>query len=243
MSLDEKNMPVDEPSDTGRIARESEIGEQQPIDVVYGVSDPSDPTASDAASGDEDYESMLALKNLEKSRAEKKRKKRIKIIAIVAVIAGLLAVVLGQQFLGPKEDEQEVVPETATVMRQDFENIISASGALKAGTTVVVTPEVDGIIESVLVTEGQKVKKGDLLFTIKNDTLDKAVRDARQELQNANEGVAKAQREVDSANAARDEAWDRYNDAWAEADAKHSEWAYLNDNYETLHAEWEERKA
>ena len=242
MSLDEKNMPVDELGDAGRVAKESEIGKQQPIDVVYGVSDPSALATSDATSDDEDYESLLALKNLEKSRADKKRKKRIKIIAVVAVAAGLIAVLLGQQFLGPKESEEEVAPETATVMRQDFENVISASGALKAGTTVVVTPEVDGTIESVLVTEGQKVNKNDLLFTIKNDTLDKAVHDARQDLQAANDGVAKAQREVESAAAARDEAWNRYNEQWAEADAKHNEWAYLTDNYDTMHAEWEALK-
>ena len=107
----------------------------------------------------------------------------------------------------------------------------------------MVTPEVDGTIASVLVTEGQKVNKGDLLFTIKNDSLDKAVREAEQTLQSANDSVAKAQREVNSASAARDDAWARYDKQWAEADAKHSEWAYLDANYESLHAEWEVKKA
>lgn len=223
-------------------AAEPSVGEQQPLDVVGGDPAPTEPAAGEATD-DEDFESMLALRNLEKSRAEKKRKKRITIIAIAAIAAGILAVILGQHFLGTGETEEEIVPETATVMRQDFENVISTSGALKAGTTVVVTPEVDGIIESVLVTEGQKVKKDDLLFTIKNDTLDKAVRDAQQDLQSANEGVAKAQREVGEAVAARDEAWDRYNEAWADADDKHDEWEYARDNYESDHADWEARKA
>ncbi len=46
-------------------------------------------------------------------------------------------------------------------------------------SSTVVTPEVDGIIQDVQVSEGTYVHKGDKLFLlIKNDELDKAVRGA-----------------------------------------------------------------
>ena len=231
MSLDETTQP------TGDLSEASEIpAAPQPLNVVSSTSALADVPMDDEA------ELQQALKNLEKSRAEKKRKKRIKLIVGAALACGVLAAVLGKALFAPPEVEEEYVPETAVVERRDFENVISSSGALKAGSTVVVTPEVDGIIESVSVKEGQTVKKGDLLFTIKNDTLDKAVRDAAQDVQTANQGVASAQRDVDNANKSRDDAWSKYYAEYNEAKAAHKEWDYAVKNYSKDHAEWEERE-
>lgn len=210
---------------------------QQPLDVLN-----SDSAFDSSSFDDEDIESQLALKNLEERRAKKKRSNRIKIILACALAAGVLAVILGRKFLKPEQPDEEYAPETATVERRDYQNIISASGALKAGSTVVVTPEVDGIIESVLVSEGQTVEKDELLFTIKNDSLDKAIRNAAQDVETANQGVASAQREVSNAQAERDDAWNKYYKEWGEADEAHSQWEYLTKNYDKLHAEWEQRK-
>ncbi|MDI9590732.1 MAG: biotin/lipoyl-binding protein [Acidobacteriota bacterium] len=199
-------------------------------------------TALAGTSADDDADGQLALRNLERRRAEKRRKKRIKIIVACALVVGLIAVVVGQRILAGMAPEEEHVPETAVVERTDFQNVISASGALKAGSTVIVTPEVDGIIEDVRVSEGQEVKEGDLLFTLKNDSLDKAVRDAGQEVQSAQQGLASAQDSVSSAEAARDDAWCRYNQAWSEADQAHKEWEYLSKNYDKLHTKWQNQK-
>ena len=199
-------------------------------------------TALAGTSADDDADGQLALRNLERRRAEKRRKKRIKIIVACALVGGLIAVVVGQRILAGMAPEEEHVPETAVVERTDFQNVISASGALKAGSTVIVTPEVDGIIEDVRVSEGQEVKEGDLLFTLKNDSLDKAVRDAGQEVQSAQQGLASAQDGVSSAEAARDDAWCRYNQAWSEADQAHKEWEYLSKRYDKLHKDWKGRK-
>ena len=227
MSLDETTQP------TGDLSEASEIpAAPQPLNVVSSTSALADVPMDDEA------ELQQALKNLEKSRAEKKRKKRIKLIVGAALACGVLAAVLGKALFAPPEVEEEYVPETAVVERRDFENVISSSGALKAGSTVVVTPEVDGIIESVSVKEGQTVKKGDLLFTIKNDTLDKAVRDAAQDVQTANQGVASAQRDVDNANKSRDDAWNKYYAEYNEAKAAHKEWDYAVKNYSKDHDRW-----
>lgn len=215
----------------------SEMTEPQPLEVLR-----PDAPSGDAALEDEEIEGQLALQNLKKRRAHKKRMRRIKIIVACLVVVGVIAVLFGRKLLAPDEQEEEYIPEMATVERRDFQNVISASGALKAGSTVVVTPEVDGIIESVLVSEGQSVEKDELLFTIKNDALDKAVRDAAQEVTSAEQAVASAQRGVSDAQKARDDAWDAYNKAWDAANAQHKEWANLSKNYDKLHAEWEQRK-
>lgn len=206
---------------------------QEALDVVSSSESLAAPV------DDDEVGAQLALKNLERRRAEKRRKKRIRIIAVAGAAAALVAVVLGWRALSSAGDEPEAQPQTAVVERMDFENVISGSGALKAGSTVMVTPEVDGIIQSVAVSEGQRVNTGDLLFTLKNDSLDKAVRDAAQEVQTAQQGVNSAQQAVGLANQARDDAWNRYYQQFAEADAKHMEWENLRNNYATLHAEWE----
>lgn len=188
---------------------------------------------------EDDPESLIAYQNLRKNRADKKRKRRIKIAAGCALAGGILAVVLGRTlFATPDDGDTDMAPQTAVVERTEFSNVISASGALKAGTTVMVIPEVDGVVEDIRVTEGQEVQKGDVLFKLKNDDLDKAVREAGQEVASAQQGVASAQREVDEAEAARTEAWAKYNEEWDEADLAHQEWEDLRDNYDSLHKKW-----
>lgn len=191
------------------------------------------------ASATDDPEALVAYQNLRKDRAAKKRKKRIRIGIIAALLGGILAIVLSRTlFASPDDEEMELAPQTTVVERTEFSNIISASGALKAGTTVMVTPEVDGIIEDIRVSEGQDVNKGDVLFKLRNDDLDKAIREAGQEVASAEQGVGSAQREVDEAVAARDEAWAKYQEEWDEADEAYQEWREIKDNYDELHKAW-----
>ena len=67
---------------------------------------------------------------------------------------------------------------TTFVDRGDFTEAVETSGAVKPVASVVVNPEVGGTIESVNVAEGDTVQEGDVLLTVKNDELDKAIRDA-----------------------------------------------------------------
>lgn len=212
---------------------ETTTPEAEPLDVL---------PSGDAAATD-DFEAQLAMKNLEKRRAEKKRKKRLTLAAIVAAIAAVIGLVLFLNSNKEDDPDDEYVPETAIVERRDFSNVITSSGSLRAGSTEVVTPEVDGIIESVMVTEGDTVSKGDVLLTIKNEELDKAIHEAEQGITEAQQGVSSAQSAVTQAVAARNEAWDRYNSAYAAANRAHNEWASLKKNYKSLHAAWKKRNA
>lgn len=82
---------------------------------------------------------------------------------------------------------------TTFVDRGDFTEAVETSGAVKPVTSVVVNPEVGGTIESVNVAEGDTVQEGDVLLTVKNDELDKAIRDAEMGVRNAKLGVSQAQ--------------------------------------------------
>ena len=237
---DTTQQPIDNEQvadETAKLApNDTQVSGEQSLKVVSSTSPLAQPELN------EDEEVQIALRNLERRRAEKKRKKRQKIIGAGIAAVLLVGGIVGSRMLAASQANQAVEPEVAVVERGDFEDAISGSGALKAGSTVAVTPEVDGIIENVLVTEGQKVNQGDLLFTLKNDSLDKAIRDAAQDVQSAQQGVNTAQANVDFAAAARDDAWNRYYNAYNEAAARHQEWEYLVNNYATEHAAWEQRK-
>ena len=75
----------------------------------------------------------------------------------------------------------------------------SASGNLQPVASVSATSEVDGIVGEVLVAEGDAVAEGQTLFTVVNDDLDKAVKQAAQGIEEAKNGVAQAQNAVNDA--------------------------------------------
>ena len=188
---------------------------------------------------DEEAETQLALQNFEKRRKTRRRKRNIKIFVGCMLAGGILFATLGRQLLQPPEEPDEGMGiETAVVERMDFQNIINASGALKAGSTTIVVPEVDGIIESVLVKEGDKVEKGDVLFTIKNEALDKAVREAAQGVTDAERGLGQAQTELGRAVTDRDQAWGDYYVAYAEYEQDYKEWSRARKTFSKDHAAW-----
>jgi multidrug efflux system membrane fusion protein len=66
----------------------------------------------------------------------------------------------------------------ATARRADIPVIIEALGTVTSGASVIVSPQVSGVITQVLYTEGQMVKKGDLLATIDPKPFEAAVAQA-----------------------------------------------------------------
>jgi multidrug efflux system membrane fusion protein len=66
----------------------------------------------------------------------------------------------------------------AAARRADIPVIIEALGTVTSGATVTVTPQVSGVITQVLYTEGQTVKKGQLLATIDPKPFEMAVAQA-----------------------------------------------------------------
>lgn len=154
---------------------------------------------------EEDAEGLAAFAALERVRREKKRKKRIRTLIICAVIAAAAAAfILPQLFVSQGTGTTGHV--TTSVYKGDLISSVTVSGSAQPVSSTVVTPEVDGIIQDVRVSEGDTVNAGDVLFILKNDSLDRAVTQAQQE-------AASAQRALDDANAAYDQAYRMYKKA------------------------------
>lgn len=139
---------------------------------------------------EEDEETRSAMESLLARR--KKRRRRNIIIGIVAactVVAVLVWTVTSKQSAdAPGEPSLQTTP----VMRGEFTDEVKASGNVQPMNSVVVTPEVDGIISEVFVSEGDYVEAGATLLTIRNDSLDKAVREADIQLQSAKTQLSSA---------------------------------------------------
>ena len=79
--------------------------------------------------------------------------------------------------------EKEVVKIKAVSLEtQKFEHFIEVTGTVEADEDVNVAPETAGIIEEVLVSEGQNVKKGQVLARINTDVLERSVDETQVQL-------------------------------------------------------------
>lgn len=193
-------------------------------------------------SAEEDEETRNAMASLLAHR--KKRRRRnivIGIVAACAVLGVLVWTVTSQQTASSPE---EPALQTTPVMRGEFKDEVKASGNVQPVSSVVVTPEVDGIISEVFVSEGDYVEAGTTLLTIRNDSLDKAVREADIQLRSAKTQLSSAKENyntaykayyadqtdlatvnsaadaVDSAQLALETAQSAYDDAVATADKR-----------------------
>lgn len=211
------------------------------LPVISGDSPSASPSLS-GENGEEDEETRNAMASLLAHR--KKRRRRnivIGIVAACAVLGVLVWTVTSQQ---AADSPEEPALQTTPVMRGEFKDEVKASGNVQPVSSVVVTPEVDGIISEVFVSEGDYVEEGSTLLTIRNDSLDKAVREADIQLRSARTQLSSAKENyttaynayyanqtdlatvnsaadaVDSAQLALETAQSAYNDAVATADKR-----------------------
>ncbi len=129
---------------------------------------------------------MRAFNDL-KAKRKKQRKRKI-VVGIVSAVAVLA--VAGGAFAWYSADQaakalENMAPQTAFVEQGTFVETVSASGNLQPVASVSATSEVDGIVGEVLVAEGDAVAEGQTLFTVVNDDLDKAVKQAAQGIEEA----------------------------------------------------------
>lgn len=175
---------------------------------------------------DDDDEAFQALHELEQRRAERRKKNIIK----GAIAAGAIALGIGGFFLfrnlSKPAEQAAAAYQTSVARRSEFTISVQGSGSLHPASEVVVTPEIAGIVDTVSVTEGQQVKEGDVLFTIRSTDVEKeittaeeGVTKAQKDLDKANEDVAKAEREKEEARQRHDNAQNAANDANARAQA------------------------
>ena len=215
-----------------------------PLDSLPVISGDS-PSASPSLPGEsaeEDEDTRDAMASLLAHRKKRRRRNIIVgIVAACAVVAVLVWTVTSQQSANaPEEPSLQTTP----VMRGKFTDEVKASGNVQPMNSVVVTPEVDGIISEVFVSEGDYVEEGTTLLAIRNDSLDKALREANIQLQSAKTQLSSAKENyataynayyadqtdlatvnsaadaVDSAQLALETAQSAYDDAVATADKR-----------------------
>lgn len=170
-----------------------------PLDSLPVISGDS-PTALPPLPGEsveEDEDTRDAMASLLAHRKKRRRRNIIVgVVAACAVVAVLVWTVTSQQ--GTNAPEQPSL-QTTPVMRGEFKDEVKASGNVQPMNSVVMTPEVDGIISKVFVSEGDYVEEGTTLLTIRNDSLDKAVREADIQLQSAKTQLSSAKENYNTA--------------------------------------------
>ena len=107
-------------------------------------------------------------------------------VAIATVVSGLTACGIDM----PKKTDTSF--ETMTVKKEDITVPVKFSAKLKGQTDVIITPQVSGQLVKIAVTEGQQVKKGQVLFVIDS-------RNAQLELEAAQANLQAAQAAENSA--------------------------------------------
>ena len=161
--------------------------------IMRGPADPADSGPGDDAETPLEGSDAEAYAALKAKRAERRRKKLIRrgIAAGVAAVVVLGGAIAFNALSRQPEEMMEAVTDIA--MQGDFETVVDAKGTLQPLASTVITPEVTGQIESVNVVAGQAVKEGDVLMTIKNPELDRAVAEADRALRQAKSDLAAAQ--------------------------------------------------
>lgn len=140
-----------------------------------------------------------AYAKLKAMRAERRRKKLIHRGIAAGVVAALVLGVFVFNLVKSNSTDTEVPVVTQAVYTGTVSTEVTGSGSIEPVSSNVVQPQIDGTIETVDVVAGQQVKAGDVLFTIKNDDLDRAVNEAARTVRSAKQKVNEAQKALDDA--------------------------------------------
>lgn len=145
---------------------------------AIGTSDlQSSTTSMDAAAA---LDAFAPVKSVADTKKMSKKKRRI-IIAVVLVVF----LVIIPMIVGALKPAEKAKAQTTTVEQGTFEKTVEGKGNLEPYASSLASPEITGIVDQVLVGEGNQVNEGDALYTIKNDDLDSAVAQAQTTLTTA----------------------------------------------------------
>ena len=182
------------PDDSDRMPQDA----TETLPIISAADTKQPQTSLDDSTDISDEEAYAKLKA---KRAERRRKKLIRrgiaagvvgAIALIAIVATLIINAQPQGASGPVTD---------MVTEGTFTTTVEAKGQLKPISSSVVSPSVDGTVDSINVQAGQSVNEGDVLMTIKNDELDRNVAEAQRAVAAAQEDLANAQKAFASAQA------------------------------------------
>ena len=182
------------PDDSDRMPQDA----TETLPIISAADTKQPQTSLDDSTDISDEEAYAKLKA---KRAERRRKKLIRrgiaagVVSAIALIAIVATLVINAQPQGASG------PVTDMVTEGTFTTTVEAKGQLKPISSSVVSPSVDGTVDSINVQAGQSVNEGDVLMTIKNDELDRNVAEAQRAVAAAQEDLANAQKAAASAQA------------------------------------------
>lgn len=142
-----------------------------------------------------------AYAKLKAKRAERRRIKLIRrgiaagVVAAIVLIAVVVTLAINARPAGNNGPVTDMVTEGTST------TTVEAKGQLKPISSSVVSPSVDGTVDSINVQAGQSVNEGDILMTIKNDELDRNVVEAQRAVAAAQEDLTNAQKAAAAAQA------------------------------------------
>ncbi len=167
------------------------------------------------------------------------KKKKIIRYSIIGVIVLVILLAVGKKTgcIG-KRETIEVAVEKA--VKRTIIETVSASGKIQPEVEVKISPDVSGEVVELLVKEGDKVKKGDLLAKIKPDIYESNYEQMQAALnsQKANEANAKARlAQVNAQYINAKSSFDRNESLWKQTVISQSEYDAAKSAYEVAKEE------
>jgi RND family efflux transporter MFP subunit len=129
-----------------------------------------------------------------------KRKKYVWVIVIVLIIGGYY------YYKSKQTNNNQVQYVTATAAKGTLTSSVSASGNVVVDQSTNIDPTITGTVSNLAVNVGDKIKKGQILFTIVNDQLGVSVAQANSSYVSAQGQILSAQVQLKSAKAQKESA-------------------------------------
>ncbi len=130
-----------------------------------------------------------------------KKKKNTKLKKIGVGIFILAVLILIGVLTGIIKTETALMVETEKVERRTITETVSASGKIQPEVEVKISPDVSGEIVALLVKEGDRVEKGDLLIKIKPDIYKSILERSKASLNTAKANLAKSKAQLTESEA------------------------------------------
>ena len=125
-----------------------------------------------------------------------KKKEHTKLKKIGVGIFILAVLLLVGTLTGIIKTETALMVETEKVERRTITETVSASGKIQPEVEVKISPDVSGEIVALLVKEGDRVEKGDLLIKIKPDIYKSILERSKASLNTAKANLAKSKAQL-----------------------------------------------
>ncbi|MEI6132789.1 MAG: efflux RND transporter periplasmic adaptor subunit [Bacillota bacterium] len=167
------------------------------------------------------------------------KKKKIIRYSIIGVVVLVIILAIGKKTgcIGKKETIEVAVEK---VTKRTIIETVSASGKIQPEVEVKISPDVSGEVVELLVKEGDKVKKGDLLAKIKPDIYESNYEQMQAALnsQKANEANAKARlAQVNAQYINAKSSFERNESLWKQTVISQSEYDAAKSAYEVAKEE------